>query len=172
VKEQVLDATAGGRTIWHPNNKDNKNTLYIDKRREEPGFHGQKGRTYGVQPDEVEDFRDLPYNDEEFKLVIFDPPHEVTQDGMENLTGHIHKKYGALTAETWQHDLTKGFQELFRVLETGGTLVFKFADSSIDFQDVLDCAPIDPLVGTTTKQKKNHETRWFVFQKTEQVQGQ
>jgi len=169
MNETILDATCGGRSIWHRNNKDREDTLYIDSREEQPGFTGQNGRTYGIQPDQVQDFRDLPYEDETFKLVIFDPPHIVKENGMENLSGYVEKSYGALHAETWQHDLTKGFEELFRVLETGGTLVFKFADGHIDFQDVLDCAPIDPLVGTMTK-RKDTETRWFVFQKTEEVQ--
>ena len=166
----ILDATCGGRSIWHPENKEREDTLYIDRRKEEPGFYGQEGRSYAVQPDRVEDFRDLPFDDESFKLVIFDPPHVVKENGMESISGHIEKKYGALHAETWQSDLRKGFEELFRVLEEGGTLVFKFADNHVDFQDVLDLAPVDPLVGTMTKRKQNHETRWFVFQKTEEVE--
>jgi len=164
LNKTILDATCGGRSIWHPENKEREDTLYIDKRREEPGFTGQEGRTYAVQPDEVQDFRDLPYENESFKLVIFDPPHVVKENGMESISGYVEKSYGALHAETWQSDLRKGFEELFRVLETGGTLVFKFADTHIDFKDVLDLAPVDPLVGTMTK-KSNHETRWFVFQK-------
>lgn len=169
MNERILDATCGGRSIWHPSNKDREDTLYIDKRKEEPGFTGQDGRTYSVQPDEVQDFRHLPYENDSFKLVIFDPPHIVKENGMKNLAGYVEKSYGALNAETWQHDLEKGFEELFRVLEIGGTLVFKFADGHIDFQDVLDCAPIDPLLGTMTK-RKDTETRWFVFQKTEEVE--
>lgn len=170
MNKTILDATCGGRSIWHPSNKDREDTLYIDKRKEEPGFHGQDGRNYGVHPDELQDFRDLPYEDESFKLVIFDPPHIVKENGMDSLSGIIEKKYGALHAETWQHDLTKGFQELFRVLETGGTLVFKFADNAVDFKEVLELAPVDPLLGTMTKKTSKCENRWFVFQKTEEVE--
>jgi hypothetical protein len=170
--ENILDATCGGRSIWHPENKDREDTLYIDKRRENPGFTGQEGRTYAVQPDEIQDFRDLPYSDESFKLVVFDPPHVIKENGMENLSGYVEKSYGALDAETWQHDIRKGFEELFRVLETGGTLVFKFADNAVDFKEVLDLAPVDPLLGTMTKKKSSKcENRWFVFQKTEKVRS-
>jgi len=167
-EKQVLDATCGGRTIWLPENKENENTLYIDRREEPPEFHGQEGRSYAVEPDEVQDFRDLPYDDGSFNLVVFDPPHEIRDGGMEALTGYVSKKYGALEAETWQEDLRSGFEELFRVLSSGGTLVFKFADNSIqDWKRVIDLAPRKPMLGTTTK-KNNTETRWFVFYKPEQ----
>lgn len=166
MRETILDATAGGRTIWHPSNKDREDTLYIDKREEEPGFTGQKGRTYSVEPDQIEDFRDLPFEDGSFETVIFDPPHMVKENGMEKLTGYVEKSYGALHAETWQHDLKKGFEEIWRVLEDGGHLVFKFANNDIDFKQVLALAPEEPLVGTMTKQNSNCENRWFLFKKT------
>ncbi|PSQ59082.1 SAM-dependent methyltransferase [Halobacteriales archaeon SW_7_71_33] len=150
VPEQILDAMCGGRTIWLPGHKDDEDTLYIDKREEEPGFHGQEGRTYGVQPDEREDFRDLPYADESFNLVVFDPPHVLREDGMSQLSGHIIKKYGALRAQTWQSDLQRGFE-----------------DNEVDFRDVLNLAPADPLFGTTTKKNSKVENRWFVFYKRE-----
>ncbi len=167
MNEEILDSTCGGRSIWHPNNKEREDTLYIDKREEEPGFTGQEGRTYGVQPDEIEDFRNLPYEDNSFNLVVFDPPHMIRENGMEGLTGYVTKSYGALHAETWQHDLKKGFEELWRVLDEGGTLVFKFADNDIDFKEVLDLAPTDPLFGTRTKKNSKVENRWFVFYKPE-----
>lgn len=165
MDKNILDATCGGRSIWHPSNKEREDTLYIDKREEESGFTGQEGRTYGVQPDEIQDFRDLPYEDNSFNLIVFDPPHIVKNNGMEKLTGYVTKSYGALHAETWQNDLRKGFEELWRVLKPGGTLVFKFANNDIDFKEVLDLAPVNPLFGTTTKKNSKVENRWFVFYK-------
>jgi SAM-dependent methyltransferase len=172
VPEEVLDATCGGRSIWLPGHKDDDATLYIDKRDEPPGFHGQDGRTYGIDPDEQEDFRDLPYDDRDFNLVVFDPPHVLREDGMAQLSGHVIKKYGALRAETWQADLKAGFEELWRVLAPGGVLVFKFADNDVDFRDVLELAPVDPLFGTTTKKNSTVENRWFVFYKRGDLDGE
>lgn len=63
--------------------------------------------------------------------------------------------------------MKKGFEELWRVLDEGGTLVFKFADNDIDFKEVLDLAPTDPLFGTRTKKNSKVENRWFVFYKPE-----
>jgi len=163
--EAILDATCGGRSIWLPGQKHHENALYIDKREREPGFTGQEARTFSVKPDEIQDFRDLPYADEEFNLVVFDPPHLVREDGMEQLTGYVTKSYGALHAETWQADLEAGFEELWRVLKPGGTMVFKSADNSADFRDVIALAPTDPLFGTTTKKNSKCENRWFVFYK-------
>lgn len=162
----ILDATCGGRSIWLPGNKARDDTLYIDNRELEAGFHGQEGRSYAVEPDEVQDFRDLPYPDESFNLVVFDPPHAMRENGMDQLKGVMTKKYGALHAETWQADLEIGFAELWRVLSPGGSLVFKFANNVVDFTDVLELAPVEPLFGTTSK-KTNVETRWFVFYKPE-----
>lgn len=165
--KNILDATCGGRTIWYGENKERDDTLYIDKREKEPGFLPQDGRTYSIEPDEIQDFRDLPYPDESFDLIVFDPPHKKLGNGMESLDGIMNKAYGALHAETWQEDLQAGFDELFRVLRSGGTLVFKFASSDIPFDEVLSLAPQEPLFGTTTNNRKTTKTRWFVFYKDE-----
>ena len=169
MDKQVLDATCGGRSIWSEANKDRDDTLYVDCRDEKPdlGEHGEHNRRdYDISPDEVQDFRNLPYGDGEFNLIVFDPPHIMRDGGMEQLSGIMTKKYGSLEAETWQSDLSQGFEELWRVLSGGGTLVFKFADNAVDFESVLSLAPVEPMFGTTTK-KGTNETRWFVFYKPE-----
>jgi len=164
----ILDATCGGRSIWCDGNKDREDTLYIDIREQDDPEHiemGQdRGRTYTVEPDEIQDFRDLPYPDGSFHLIVWDPPHLTRENGMQHLNGIMVRKYGALHAETWQADLRKGFEELWRVLKPNGTLCFKFADDAADFEEVLDLFPVAPLFGTTTNQNRT-DTRWFVFMK-------
>jgi len=160
---RILDATCGGRSIWLDEHKANDNTIYVDRRQEEPGFHGHEGRTYGVNPNLLADNRRLPFQSDTFDLAVFDPPYVLRDDGMKQLSGFVIKKYGALKAETWQDDLHKSVCELFRVLTDAGTLMFKFADVETDWKDVLDVLPVDPLFGTTTKKTSNQETRWFTL---------
>lgn len=171
---EILDATCGGRSIWLDGNKDRDDTLYIDIREEDDpdflqrGAQLERNRQYTVEADEIQDFRDLPYEDGSFRLIVWDPPHIERSNGMQSLNGIMVRKYGALHAETWQSDLKQGFEELWRVLKPGGTLCFKFADEAAEFSDVLDLFPRDPLFGTTTNMNRT-ETRWFVFYKPERV---
>jgi SAM-dependent methyltransferase len=167
TENEILDPTCGGKTIWMPEQRDRDDVLWIDKRERESGFNDQEGREYGIQPDRVGDFRDLDIPDDSKNLVVFDPPHMTAQDGMDKLTGYVEQNYGALRAETWQHDIRKGFEEFWRVLSPGGSLVMKWADNHIDFTEVLDVLPETPLFGTRTRQSNKSETRWFVFYKPE-----
>jgi len=160
VTVRVLDATCGGRSIWI--DKDHADAVYADLRIRDEGFCGHGGRTYSIQPDVQCDYRDLPFTADSFDAAVIDPPHATRGDGMEQLKGVVTKKYGALEAETWHDDLRRAFAELWRVVRTAGTVVLKFNDVGVDFEDVISLAPEEPLVGTTTK-KNNTETRWFLF---------
>lgn len=166
IKEEILDPTCGGRHIWSKENKDREDVLYADIRHEEEGYDEHRPN-FSVEPDEIQDYTDLEYEDNSFNLIVWDPPHIVREDGQKQMTGRINKKYGALRAETWQSDIKKGFKEHWRVLKPGGTLVFKFHNGDIPFQDVLELCHKEPMFGTMTKQKSGYETRWFVFYKPE-----
>lgn len=69
--KKILDACCGSRMFWF--NKENKNTVYMDNRTEETTLCD--GRKLIIKPDIIADFRKMPYKDETFHLVIFDPPH-------------------------------------------------------------------------------------------------
>ena len=52
-------------------------------------------------PDVVGDFRDMPFEDETFRLVVFDPPH-LLHAGDDSW---LAKKYGVLNESTWREDI-------------------------------------------------------------------
>lgn len=163
MNASVLDATAGGKHIWHDDMKDADRVVFADRRRVDTGdLEHQPG--WSCAPDVLADVRELPFVTGLFDLVCYDPPHRVTDGGMTKLSGVIEQKYGALRAETWQSDLRASFRELWRVLRDGGTLTFKWADVHKSHDDVLDQLGESPLYGVTTE-KKRSVVKWWVFHK-------
>lgn len=53
--------------------KTNKDTIYMDIREFEDTLCD--GRHFSVKPDVIGDFRNIPFDDETFNMVVFDPPH-------------------------------------------------------------------------------------------------
>jgi len=159
----VLDATTGGKHIWHGESKDADRVVFADRRAVPEGTITQQP-SWAVVPDVRADYRSLPFATESFDLVCFDPPHRVTDGGMEQISGIIETKYGCLRAETWQSDLRAAFEECWRVLRTGGTLTMKWNDAMRDSGNVLDQLPETPLYGTNSA-KPDTETNWWVFHK-------
>jgi 23S rRNA G2069 N7-methylase RlmK/C1962 C5-methylase RlmI len=117
-------------------------------------------RVLNVRPDVRSDFRQLPFRDSSFRLVVFDPPH-FSRNGSK---GWMAKKYGVLSTH-WKHDFRTAFEECFRVLKLGGTLVFKWNENEISSSEVLSCCPTAPLFGQ--RGGKNMQTHWLVFFKQE-----
>ena len=152
----VLDACCGGRMMWF--NKADPRCLYVDKRCE--SFHVGPGPRdfYHVQPDQVCDFSALPFPDNTFAHVVFDPPHLVRQEPK----GWMTRKYGVLNGD-WREMLRKGFAECFRVLRPDGVLVFKWSDGNVKVREILALTPVLPLYGHKTTQHTN--THWIAFLK-------
>ena len=69
--KRILDACCGSRMCWF--DKDNTEALFMDIRQETTTLCD--GRTLTVCPDVVGDFRNMPFDNESFNLVLFDPPH-------------------------------------------------------------------------------------------------
>jgi len=137
--------------------KENPNVLFADIRNE--GHVLCDGRQLEIKPDIQMDFREMPFPDNKFKMVIFDPPHLVNL-GKNSWMG---KKYGILN-DTWQADLKAGFSECFRVLEPKGTLIFKWNENQIKVSEILKLTPYKPLIGH--KSGRNSLTHWITFIKS------
>jgi ubiquinone/menaquinone biosynthesis C-methylase UbiE len=162
---KVLDATTGGKHIWHGEMKDAERVVFVDRRTVQSGSIKQQ-ENWSVLPDVQADFRELPFKSDTFDLICFDPPHRVTSGGMETISGIIEQKYGALCAETWQSDIVAGFKELWRVLDSGGVLTMKWNNATQRSSNVLELLPKTPLYGTNSD-KGNTETKWWVFHNNE-----
>lgn len=152
---QILDPCCGGKMLWF--NKNDRRAVFCDRRREKHILCD--GRFFEVNPDTVCDFRKLPFPDKSFFLICFDPPH-LLQAGE---TSWIKKKYGSLNRLTWSEDLSKGFDECWRVLKPGGTLIFKWNETQISLREVLSCFSRRPVFGHTTT--KRRDTHWMTFYK-------
>lgn len=147
--KKILDVCCGSKMFWFDKNRED--TIYMDIREYEDSLCD--GRKLEIKPDIVADFRNIPFKDNSFKLVVFDPPHLLRAG--EN--SWLKKKYGKLGQE-WQNDLKKGFEECFRVLEPYGTLIFKWNEEQIKLSEILKLTNVRPLFGN-----KRAKTHWLVF---------
>ena len=155
MKKEIIDVACGGKMFWF--NKGDKRVLFTDIRKEEKGFIKLR-QSYEVKPDIVMDFRDLKFPDKSFKMVVFDPPH-LRKLGKNSWMA---KKYGVLS-DNWQDDLTKGFNECWRVLEDYGVLIFKWGERDVKISEVLKLFKEKPLFGHTTS--AGGHTKWITFMK-------
>ena len=141
--------------------KDQRAT-FVDKRRERhtlPDVSSKGGsRELVIAQDLLADFTDLPFPDNTFALVVFDPPH-FERNGA---TGWVGLKYGTLKGD-WREELRQGFAECFRVLRPEGVLIFKWCEDEIPVSQILAMTPERPLFGHRSgKQQKTH---WVTFMK-------
>lgn len=161
--KKILDVTCGSRSIWF--NKNHPAAVYCDKRREEYDLAFGKAHTSTrkchIDPDVVCDFTDLPFPDNSFSLVVFDPPHLI---GAKE-TAWLVKKYGKLD-ENWPQMLHDGFAECMRVLKPDGVMIFKWAESHIPADEVWKAIGQKPLFGHHSGKKST--TFWGAFMKLEE----
>lgn len=156
----ILDACCGSRMFWF--DKSNPNVLFADIRTEtvEAKDSSCKSgtRTIEVKPDIEMDFRDMPFSDSTFKMVVFDPPH-LNKLGKNSWMA---KKYGVLNP-TWKTDINEGFKECMRVLQPYGTLIFKWNENQITVNEILNTIGHEPLFGHKSGKRAN--THWLAFMK-------
>lgn len=152
MTKKILDATCGSKMMWF--DKKHHLAIYTDKRKENVKLCD--GRTLEVKPDIMANFRTLPFNDQQFYLVVFDPPHLVKL-GENTWLAH---KYGRLFPG-WEAEIKGGFDECWRVLKTNGTLIFKWSEGDISVKKIIDIIKKEPLFGHTTG--KSGKTKWMTF---------
>lgn len=152
MKKKILDVCCGSRMFWF--NRKHPNAIFMDNRTIETELCD--GRKLIIEPDVIADFRDIPFADETFRLVVFDPPHLINAGD----NSWLAQKYGKLNRITWSDDLRRGFAECLRVLKTGGVMVFKWNEDQIRISEVVKLAPVKPLFG-----QRNGKTHWLVFMK-------
>nr|WP_227510392.1 class I SAM-dependent methyltransferase [Acinetobacter equi] len=141
-------------------NSQNENVVFGDIRTENHILCD--GRSLEVSPDVEMDFRNMPFDDGQFKLVVFDPPHLVRAGKQSWLA----LKYGKLEND-WREDLRKGFSECFRVLATDGVLIFKWNETQIKVSEILKLTDQKPLFGHISGKRAN--THWMTFIKVERL---
>ncbi len=151
IEKQILDVCCGSRMFWF--DKRNDKVIFMDNR----VLHDTlcDGRKLDIEPDIIGDFRNIPFDDNTFNMVVFDPPHLLKAG--EN--SWLAKKYGKLS-ETWSSDLKQGFDECMRVLKPNGTLIFKWNEQQIKLKEILKLIDYEPLLGN-----KRSDTHWLVFMK-------
>lgn len=159
---KALDPCCGSRMFWF--DRADVHAVSGDKRTESHTLadKSSKGgsRELIISPDIEMDFCAMPFADDTFHLVVFDPPHLVGN----GKTGWLAKKYGKLS-QGWRGDIRAGFSECFRVLKPYGTLIFKWNEHEIAVSELLKLTPEKPLFGNRCgKTAKSH---WIVFMKSE-----
>lgn len=117
------------------------------------------GRKLCVAPDIVADFRNMPFPDKSFRLVVFDPPHLINLGERSWMA----KKYGRLDKTTWKEDLRRGFDECLRVLDDDGVLILKWNTKDIPASVLFSALGQEPLFGSLSG--KSGKTLWCVYVK-------
>lgn len=152
MDKMILDACCGSRMFWFDPN--NQKVVFADKKKESTILCD--GRHLNINPDLKMDFCNMPFKDNTFKMVVFDPPH-LNRLGK---SSWMAKKYGILSY-CWQEEIKTGFNECFRCLCEFGTLIFKWNESQIKVSDILKIIPIEPLFGH--KSGRQSKTHWMCF---------
>lgn len=159
--KKILDACCGSRMFWF--DKQNPDVEFVDVCEFDDvqiwkSGDGKSKRYCSVHPTTIADFTELPFPDNSFYHVVFDPPHLLNVSE----TAWLAKKYGKLY-DGWETMINKGFQECMRVLKPNGTLIFKWSETDIPLKKILQIIGRQPLYGH--KSGKRMQTHWLCFMK-------
>jgi ubiquinone/menaquinone biosynthesis C-methylase UbiE len=150
----ILDVCCGSKMFWF--DKYDERVIFGDIRKENHILCDN--RKLVISPDVLFDFTEIPFKDNQFSMVVFDPPHLIRV----GKNSWMYKKYGELPTD-WKDQLKAGFSECFRVLKCGGNLVFKWNEDQIKVSEILRLTDKKPLIGH--KSGRNSKTHWISFYK-------
>lgn len=160
----ILDATAFCREMWY--DKKYSDCIYMDKRKgkfradsykDNPKFEKLE---WDIRPTVQAVWEKLPFRDEVFDQVLFDPPHKIG-----NSYSVFSDKYGQLELWGWQKQLYNASKEFLRVLKPKGLLFFKWAETckaSDRAIKVIEAGGFKPLFGSNTTSGKTSAV-WVTY---------
>lgn len=129
--------------------------MYCDKRRETVSMTDRdKLRSLDITPDVILDFTDMPFEDDSFHFVVFDPPHLINS----GKNSWLAKKYGRLDKDSWRETLSAGLSECIRVVKPGCVVAMKWSEGDISTSKLLKALPYQPAFGD-----KQGKKRWLFF---------
>ena len=164
-KMKILDATCGFKGIWYQ--KNHPFVTFMDRRKGIFDFDNpstlSRYRRYKVNPDIVSEWKDTPFPNNHFDMVVFDPPHLIKNKGSKEY--NMMKAYGYLDKDTWRQDLKQGIKKLFDVLKPEGIFILKWCENSVKVEEVIKLCPYPPLFGSNTKSKGKTANFWILFLK-------
>ena len=156
--KKILDVTCGARSMWFDKHHHLQSTV-INAAKSNHYIWGNAGNcTLDINPDVLCDFTKLPFENETFALVVFDPPHLTRAKE----TAWLVKKYGKF-GDNWPQMLHDGFNECMRVLKPDGVLIFKWSEYDVPAAEVWKAIGQKPLFGHHSGKKSN--TFWGCFMK-------
>ena len=155
---KILDVCCGSKMFWY--DKQEPHTTYMDVRKAVyTAMDRGNERKIEINPDIQADWKNIPFDDETFDLVVFDPPHLVRA----GKSSWLAKKYGTIDLMSWPHDFHEAFREIMRVLKPTGTLIFKWNEDQIPIKEVFKAFGQQPILGDMRR-----KTKWSVFIKEDE----
>ncbi len=122
-----------------------------------------KRRNININPDIISEWKNAPFPDNYFDMVIFDPPHLIQKH--EHKECSLAKEYGHLDAKTYKREIKEGVDKLFKILKPEGIFILKWCENCVKVEEIIKLIPYPPLFGSNTKSKGHTANFWIVFLK-------
>ena len=163
---KILDATCGFKGIWYQ--KNHPFVTFMDKKkgniiRRSENCKLKHQRFWKCNPNVVSEWKDAPFPDNHFDMIVFDPPHLIV-DRNKKLPA-MAQAYGYLYKDNWRQELKQGIKKLFEILKPEGIFILKWCENSVKVDEIIRLCPYPPMFGSNTKSKGHTENFWILFLK-------